>query len=279
MNKDILGIYGVVFVVFALTFFCNGRANAETSFEFNYLKPGAVIYVGIDNASSEWPPYEFFIRENGEKTGKMVGYSIDVLDEIFSAYGISYEFRAYPWKRTLANLVTGEKVQMILPTSTNADREKKYLMSSRVYSITPSFFYMRTKYPDGITISNAGDLLKYGEVCGRLGFNYANFGMENKNIETQADNFGALMKMLKTGRCDTVLARYEVLAGYALLGQPLLSNDIGTAPVPGVASEGFYYAVTRNQPFSNELLAVINLGLARLENQGRLAQIFAKYSK
>ncbi len=269
-----------VLAVLTLSFlFAAGRGRADTGGALSPLKRGTTIYVGIDEDSSEWPPYEYFHRENGVKTKQMVGYSIDVLDEILSPYGLKYEFRVFPWKRVLANLASGEKIQLILPTSINEQRKATYLISHQAYSITPSYFYLKSKFPDGLAITEPGQLLEHGPVCGRLGFNYKNFGIENEDMTNVADNFKALIQMLKMERCSVVLARYEVLKGYSLLGLPLLTSDIGSAPMPGEPREGFYYVITKNWVFSNDLLQVINAGIDRLQSRGRLAEILKKHSK
>ncbi len=268
-----------VLAVLMLSLFPGGRGYTDTGNTLSTLKRGTTIYVGIDEDSSEWPPYEYFYRENGIKTKKMVGYSIDVLDEILSPYGLKYEFRVFPWKRVLANLASGEKIQLILPTSVNEQRKATYLVSRRAYSITPSYFYLKSKFPEGLAITRPEQLLEHGPVCGRLGFNYKNFGIENEDMKNVADNFNALIQMLKMERCSVVLARYEVLKGYSLLGTPLLTSDIGSAPMPGEPSEGFYYVMTKNCVFSNELLKLINAGIDRLKSQGRLAEILKKHSK
>ncbi len=248
-------------------------ANGEST---DRLQSGTTIYIGIE-AKNDWPPYEFYQREDGKITEKIVGYNIDVLKEIFSKHGIKYFFRAYPWQRCLFNLASGKKIQMILPTSLNEERKSKYLISDTIYTITPSYFYLKKNYPNGLNIKSPDDFLTYSELCGRHGYNYINFGLKNENVERYSKNFKSLIGMLKMGRCNIVLARYEVLAGHALLGTAYLDDGIGYGPVPGVPPESFHFLISKNYSHGDELLKIINSGILRLRKQGRLKEIFKKY--
>ena len=273
----ILTFFTVIPAIFIFSLLCVSRVDADTKDTLQNLESDTIIYIGIEDTGSEWPPYEYFRRENGIKTRIMEGFCIDVLNDIFSQHGLKYEFREYPWKRCLRYLESGEKIQMVLPTSVSTERKAKYLISHRTYSITPSYFYMKKKYPDGLAITGSDELSEHRPVCGRLGFNYQNFGVENKIIEKGAITFNALIKKLKHGRCNVILARYEALAGHSLILQPLLTDDIGFAPIPDVPVEDFHFMITRKSAFSNELLQIINNGIDRLRSQGRLKEILRKY--
>ncbi|MBI9091219.1 MAG: transporter substrate-binding domain-containing protein [Desulfobacterium sp.] len=240
------------------------------------LQSGRTIYIGAE-ARNDWPPFEFFQREDGKPTEKIVGYTIDVLNEIFSKHRIEYDFRAYPWARCLSNLVSGEKIQMVLPASLDEERRSKYLISDTVYTITPSFFYLKKNYPNGLKIKSPEDFLTYSEICGRHGYNYVNFGLENEKVKRYSKNFKSLISMLKKNRCHIVLARYEVMAGHGLLGTSYLNDEIGYAPVPGVPPESFHFMISKNYPHGDALLKIINSGILRLRKQGRLKKILKKY--
>lgn len=269
-------IFFLIFPVMLISFAVSPvPAHADTTKSLQSLKSGTAVYIGIE--PSDWPPYEFFQRKNGEKTEKVIGFTVDVVNEIFSQNSLKFEFRVFPWKRCLFYLESGEKIQMILPTSVNAERKKKYLISHRVYTITPSYFYMKKKYPNGIAIKSPRELLKYSPIGGKLGFNYLNFGIKNETVDRGATSFDALVEKLKKGRCNIVLARYEVLRAHSLIGQPYLSHDIGHAPIPGVAGEDFYFMISKNHQHSNELLQIINNGIDDLRSQGRLKEMLKKY--
>ncbi len=254
-------------------FFAHTCADAA---DLQKITDGTTIYIGMETGG-DWPPYEFFQRENGTITKKVIGFNIDVLNEILSQHGLKYEFIFLPWKRCLRYLESGDKIQMILPTSLNEERKMKYLISDTAYTITPSYFYMKKKYPDGLKIIISDELTEYGKICGKFGYNYKNFGLENEIMDNGAKNFDALIKKLKKGRCNIIFARYEILAGLSLTGQPLLSDEIGSAPIPDVPGEDFHYMISKKYLHGKELLQIINNGIEKLQSQGRLNEILKKY--
>jgi polar amino acid transport system substrate-binding protein len=270
MQRRYTASHAILFLLCAILLI---RANAEST---DRLQSGTTIYIGAE-AKNDWPPFEFFQRENGRITDKIIGYNIDVLNDIFSKHGIKYHLRAYPWARCLVYLESGEKIQMLLSTSLNEERKSKYLVSDRVYTTTPSYFYLKKNFPNGLNIKIPDDVLAYNEICGRHGYNYVNFGLDNKNVERYSKDFDSLMGMLKMDRCNIVLARFEVIAGHALIGKRYLENEIGHVPVPGVPPESFHFLISKNYPHGNELLKIINAGILRLRKQGRLKEILKKY--
>ncbi len=166
---------------------------------------------------------------------------------------------------------------MLLPVSLNKERKSKYLISDRVYTTTPCYFYLKRNFPNGLNLKSPDDVLAYSEICGRHGYNYVNFGLENNNVERYSKDFEALVGMLKKDRCNIVLARLEVIAGHALIGKSYLDDEIGYVPVPGVPPESFHFMISKNYPHGDELLKIINAGILRLRKQGRLKEILKKY--
>ncbi|WP_108651105.1 substrate-binding periplasmic protein [Dongshaea marina] len=236
------------------------------------------LVIGIEEGS-DWPPYEYYKRQGGEVTDEVAGFNVELLHAILDPLGIRFEFRSCPWKRCLALLNQGDEIQMILPTSLNSERKANYLHSRAVYSITPSYFYLKERYPAGLDIQHPSDLLKLKHLCGRFGYNYANFGLDNEQVIRKAKNYQKLTDKLMMGRCDAILARYEVFAAHKLLGMPYLTPEIAHAAIPGVPKEKFYFLLTRHSPYSAELLGIINRGLERLHKEDKLQKMLAHYLK
>ena len=110
----------------------------------NGLKKNPVVHIAIES-SGDWPPYEYYERKDGEKTGNVKGYNIDVLNMIFNKYGLKYNVRFYPWKRCLKELEIGKNIQMIFPTSMNEKRKKKYHITDVVYTVRPGYVYYQQR--------------------------------------------------------------------------------------------------------------------------------------
>lgn len=231
------------------------------------------VVVGVE-IDSDWPPYEF--RRPSDKT-KMVGYNVDVLEKIFEPYEITIEYRFLPWKRCLLELTTGDKIQMIFPTSLNDERRTKFLYTEPAYAISPAYFYLKEEFPDGLPITTPDELYDKGVICGKIGYNYTNFGLNNGLIERGAKETAALFEKLREQRCKTVVARYEIVAGAKLINKDYLKDDIGYNLIPGVSSELFHYLISRNHPLSGPIQDVINEGLLKRKENGELEKILQSY--
>ncbi|WP_051303158.1 substrate-binding periplasmic protein [Psychromonas aquimarina] len=225
----------------------------------------------------EWPPFNYTKRVNEQKTSETLGYDIDVINMIFSEYGIKAEFVVMPWKRCL--LRTRKGVYQAVPSaSSSPQREKDYLLSEAYYTITPSYFYLKKKYPHGLAIKNASELKKQGKICGRHGYNYVNFGLKNDDVCMGSRTYKSLVDMTLKGRCDIFLARYETFLGLSYIGQDFISDRrFGHAPIPNVEPEKFYIMISRNFKYAQELKAIIDSGILKLKSSGKLQSTFKKY--
>ncbi len=225
----------------------------------------------------EWPPFNFTKRVNEQKTSVTLGYDIDVIEMIFSEYGIKAEFVILPWKRCL--LRTQKGVYQAVPSASNSpQRAKDYLMTEAYYTMTPSYFYLKEKYPDGLTINNASELKKQGKICGRHGYNYVNFGLKNNDVCMGSKTYQSLVDMTLKGRCDIFLARYEAFLGLSFIGQDFISDRrFGHAPIPNVEPEKFYIMISRNFKYAHELKTILDSGILKLKDSGKLQEALKKY--
>lgn len=230
------------------------------------------VYIGA--VYDDWPPYQYAERKGGAKTGRMIGSNIDLLNKIFPQQGFRFKIVHYPWKRILLNLKNGgDEVQVSLPTSINKIRRESYLVSDSVYTVRPSFYYLKKNYPQGLEISEPSELLEHGPVCGQLGYNYANFGINSSDVsDTGAISLRSLFKKLEWQRCKIILARYEVVAAQYLTGKALIHDEIGHGFMP-VAKEEFSFLISKSYPHAEELVQTINNGLEQHRRPERLDEM------
>lgn len=240
------------------------------------LGSGTIINIGIEQ-HGDWPPFEFFQRQNGKATDTVAGLNVDLLNTVFQPYGIKFRFKIYPWKRCLRYLEAGKEIQMILPTSLNRERKEKYLVSKSVYEIKPGYFFLKKDFPQGLPVRKPSDLLDYGNLCGRLGYNYVNFGVTNDDVYKQARRYQDLVFFLNNGRCKVCLARYEIIKAYHLVGEPILNDTIGISFVPGVSAETFHFLISKNYRHGNELLTIIDKGIKDVRENGVFETLLKKY--
>ncbi|NRA46119.1 MAG: transporter substrate-binding domain-containing protein [Oligoflexales bacterium] len=76
--------------------------------------------------------------EKGNKTEKIVGYTVDLLSRVLKDANINTKFFLPPWKRCLEKSVDNSQYTIALDASYSKDREKKYLLTRDYYHITPN---------------------------------------------------------------------------------------------------------------------------------------------
>lgn len=216
-----------------------------------------------------WPPYTYI------KDGKTMGYDVDVLDAILTPAGVKFQVDMPPWKRCLVG-TEGGKYHIALSASHNKEREEKFLMTRDYYTLHGSYFYAKKHHPSGIEITQPSDLLKH-KICGLHGYNYSGFGIDTAKVDRSAQNFDQVSRKTKAGRCDMFLARFEILVGFKLMGKPYYDDQLEAKKVPGIEGDKFYMLISRKYPQADALKKLIDDGVTRLQQEGKLDSILQKY--
>jgi polar amino acid transport system substrate-binding protein len=225
---------------------------------------------------AEWPPYHYFKRKNGKKTKEIVGYGIEVLNEIFYKKGIKYNIQLLPWKRCLHDVTIGKNYQMALSGSYSLERDQNFYLVNW-YKTTVYYFYSKKHFPDGLQINNLSDLNNY-RLCGLLGYNYKYLGEFEKKMDKGARNYDAMIEKLHRGRCHVTFEQYEIIAGFASIGKNYLGDkDLGYAKLPGVPPTWFNMMISKNYVHSYELKKVISEGIAEIFWSGKYKTMLDKY--
>ena len=187
------------------------------------------IYICDDIA--EWPPYIYFKRNGNKKTDEIAGFSIDLIHEILSPHNIAFEISLLPWKRCLYEVEKGDTFQILLDASYSEERAKKFHISRPYYTITPYYFYSKKHHPDGLDIQNPADLKKY-RISGIAGYNYTDYGLTPDDVDDNAKTHSPLILQLHHNRFDLFPEWFEVMVGFAQIGENyLLDENLGYAPV------------------------------------------------
>ena len=229
---------------------------------------GQVLQVCGDGAGR--PPYTF------EVNGGVRGYDVDVLEAILTPLGVKFEVTMPPWKRCLRETETGNSYHVALSASYSGERDRSYMMTRDYYALHGYYFYSNTNHPNGLDIKLSRDLETF-TVCGIRGYNYERFGLDATVVDRGAGDLKALIQKTKFGHCDVFLARYEILYGFSLIGQPYLDGTIGYKAVPKIEGENFYMLISREYLQSKELKAILDEGITRLKKNGELDKILQRY--
>lgn len=234
--------------------------------------------ISICDDENEWPPYIYFERNGVKKSDKVIGFSIDVLEEIFSRHQMRYNIKMLPWARCLLEVKNGNKYQMALDISTSPERAANFWISQTYYTTNTYYFYSRKLHPQGLSINAMADLKKY-RVCGIHGYNinyagYIDF-FKPGEMDQGAKDLHALIAKIHLQRCDVFLEQYQAMLGYALIGSAFLDDPaLGREPMPGLAPSPFHFAISRKFSHGERLMTLIDLELKRMESTGRLKELW-----
>lgn len=239
----------------------------------------AVNHIAICEDENEWPPYVYRQRGTDGAPGKLTGYAVDVVSEILARNKISYNFDLIPWPRCQAVAALGSQYQMVLNLSYNPERQRNFLMTRAYYSTTTYYYYSRRLHPEGLKIAGPADLHKQ-RVCGIHGYNYVNYGLQPGEVDQGARDFASLIAKLHAGRCALFLEKQEVMAGYAAIGKDYLADpDLGRQRMPGMKPTLFYLGISRRYEHAQELRTLVDDELLKMDETGRLGEIWRRYAR
>ncbi|MBT1445416.1 ABC transporter substrate-binding protein [Shewanella sp. JM162201] len=219
---------------------------------------------------TEFPPFNYFVRQGNAKTTELAGYDIDVLKRVFEVG--SYEVVSLPWRRCLVSLTTGA-VDGALSASMNEQRQRDYISSEPYYYLTPGYFFLASTKDAPTEVASAEELRSAGTVCGLGDHNYSHFGLASGTDVVRTASYKQLSEVLSAGRCRFYLDRLELLpAKLALMpNQPF--PPLGKGPIIGAPSEPFYLLISPQSPKREWLKRHFDEQINKLRNQGELARI------
>lgn len=238
--------------------------------------PKAPISLKFCIEDTEFPPFNYFERNNGQITGISDGYDIAILSLAFTADNLRYEVNALPWARCLQSVRNGSH-DAAMSASLNAQRRKDFLHSTAYYSLTPSYFYLNNSFDSPPKILQLEDLRHHGQVCGIEGFNYARFGwMSDTLIKTR--HIRNLPRMLKKKRCLFFLDRKETLYSTLALNRLTeFAQQLVSAPTPNQEKEPFHMLISRRSPHSQLIIEKFNTTVMEMAHRGALEELLIKH--
>ncbi len=246
----------------------SASAFSDTSF----LKNKTVV--GCEHEDG-YPP---FIFKNPE-SGKLEGYSIDVLNLVFKNSGAKVEYELLPWKRCLEYMTQSNRMDLVLTAASTDERREKYLFSDAFAEVHLAYFYDRARYPKGLSINNPIDLDNMGEVCGMRGWEYGDYGL-SKKVWKVAHEYQQLIELVIIERCDVMLIRYEIFKNLPkAIRDSIYYNRMKGGIIPWRKDNPikFYFMSIKYSSYHNKLVNFINNRLVQIRKSGKLRDIKEKY--
>lgn len=220
--------------------------------------------IKICDDGDEWPPYAFYERTKGVKSHKVIGYSVDFLDEILKKNKLKGTYSLIPWSRCLDGVKKGE-FDLALNATINPDRLEQFFTTEAYYILSESYIYKAGN--SSAKIQSTKDFKKK-IICGQKGYNYTYLEIEDSDIKYSMNSFPSAIEMIKSGRCDLMPVNTEVILGYKLIGVGNFIDDpsLKIEKIPGVPGTEYVMLVSKSRPYSAELLKLINAGISDLKN-------------
>ncbi len=254
------------FTLFALLTgaFSHGQSFPElTEKEQQWLKEKNTVRIRV----GDWPP--FMICEDGEFSG----ISLDLIQQIFNTYSISYEFispREFSWSEALDCLKRKECIDL-LPTAKITEERARFMLFTREYISPPWVIFTRKDSPFISDLKDfAGKTLsvQYGfYMQDLLSRNYPEIRLR---VYDGPDATFDSMKALAVGEVDGFVE--NLATGSYLINKEHLYDLKVAAPAP-FGNHSNAMAVRSDWP---ELVSIINKGLDSI-TQAEQNAIFGKY--
>jgi len=219
-------------------------------------------------ANGEWPPLL------GEHLPNH-GFGSQIVSRAFALKQIQVNYQFYPWKRALEEARSG-RVAGTLLWSSNADRQKDFLISQSVYRSKTMLFFNRSRPIDWQQLRD----LKGKNIGVTNGYSYGetfNGLINNRTLladqaNTDAQNFAKLLaNRIDAFPCEEIIGMHIIRSEF----NPEALQHINISPKP-VHEEPMYLLISRRHPNAEQLLHSFNAGLAQMKRNGELDAILKK---
>lgn len=221
-------------------------------------------------SDTTWPPLEYV-----DEKGQIVGYEIDLVNEIAKLSGAKITIKSVAWDGIFAGLSNGAYNAVVSGVSVTEDRKASMDFTIPTLYVTQSIITQTkdTSMVDAKTLNGK----KIGVQIGTTGqFFLEDYAKANGLTYTikQYDEIGFSVEDLLNGNLDAVVCD-SVIAGDFALANP---NYQGKLHVTGTASsEGEPIAIAV-QKGNTALLNLINDNLKKLQDNGTVDQLKKKYN-
>lgn len=218
-------------------------------------KKDNVLKVGTN---ADFPPFEY--HENGQ----IVGFDIDLINEIGNKLNKKIEFEEMEFNTLLTALSSG-KVDLIISGLDITDERKQQVdFTQGYYANELSLVVLNDS-----NIKNINDLKgkKVGTELGTSSDNYVNELKDVKNIQFK-DSSSTIMN-LKSNKVDAVIIDKPV-------AEKILKNVNGCKILENINIKTSEMGIAVNKN-NKELLNDLNKALTELKNNGKLKELNLKY--
>ncbi len=214
-----------------------------------------------------YPPFEFKENDAGDK---LVGFDIEVGDEIAREMGVKVRWLPMEWAGVLASLETG-KCDLVMSSVTITGERKKGNAFSRPYFLSGQVIARRK---GETTISGPDDLLAQNRIIAVQQETTGQFAMEKRGLPKDRirrfDQMQDALLEVRNKRADAAVGDLPALAEMIRKGYP----EIELASTTPFVQENIGVVGRRD---ARDLIGAVNAALDRIIADGRYARIYQKW--
>ena len=235
---------------------CGDDANKKNAVNNAEEASKNVVYkVG---SSADYPPFEYLDENN-----KIVGFEIDLLNEITKKTGIKFDVANMSFDGLISALKTG-KVDIAISGMSATDERRKSVDFTKPYYFSENLF-IRKK---GSDVNK--DNLKDKKISAQVGTLQEEAAKSITTKSIPAENVAAAIMSLNAGKIDVVLTDSPIGVEY-LKQNPDLEEFLR---VPD-GTEGFAMAFDKGK--HTELIKKIDAAIDELQKSGEFDKMLDKY--
>lgn len=213
---------------------------------------------------------EFAPFESQDENKNIKGFDIDLLNAMGEVGGFKPEFRHQPWDSLAPALANGD-VDAIAAAVTITDERKTTMdFTQPYYKVTQVVLVAPNK--DVKDVEDLKKLTKVGVVSGNTGDLAAQkiFGPTSQTI-ARFETAPLMIKEVENGGVDAAISDSAVIANY-VKNNP--DKGFKMVEIPDFTEENYGIAVRKG---NTETLNMLNDALAKVRENGKYAEIEAKY--
>lgn len=213
----------------------------------------------IVGTNAEFPPFEYI------EQGQIVGFDVDLMNEISKLTGKKVEFKNMAFDSLLIAMQTG-KINCIISGMTATDERRQHVNFSTPYFISKQAIIV----PENSDIQKFEDLKgkKIGVVIGYTGDMVVTDMYKDTSSITRYEATGQAIMALTAGKVDAAVLDMEPAKEYVANNEGIKVLDTA------LAEEEYSIALPKDK---TALLDEINKALQTLKENGTYDKIYVKY--
>lgn len=213
----------------------------------------------IVGTNAEFPPFEYI------EQGNIVGFDVDLINEISKIIGKKVEFKNMAFDSLLIAMQAG-KINCIISGMTATDERRQYVNFSEPYFVSKQAVIV----PEDSDIQKFEDLKgkKIGVVIGYTGDMVVTDMYKDTSSITRYEATGQVIMALTAGKVDATVLDMEPAKKYVANNKGIKVLDTA------LAEEEYSIALPKD---NTALLEELNKALKTLKENGTYDKIYAKY--